>query len=105
MERLTGPPRAAVPRAPVVRKPEPVRATSQNRATNNSLNKPVVPNKPTSITKGTASVRGGSLNKDIGAKKGDAKDLLNKMKEIKAHYNSQSKQNPGSSKNIVNKIS
>ena len=80
MERLTGPPRVAVPRAPVVKKPEPVRSTSQNRATNNYVNKPAVQSKPTSINKATSSVRGGSLNKDVGGKKGDAKDLLNKMK-------------------------
>lgn len=39
-----------------------------------------------------------------GVKKDSAKELLLKMKEIKAHYNSQAK-NSGTGKNTVSKIS
>ena len=37
-------------------------------------------------------------------KKDNAKELLLKMKEIKAHYNNQANRNSAASKNIVNKI-
>ena len=39
-----------------------------------------------------------------GNKKDSAKELLMKMKEIKAHYNGQASKN-NASKNVVNKIS
>jgi hypothetical protein len=50
--------------------------------------------------------KGGSLTKPGmgGMKKDSAKELLLKMKEIKAHYNGQAKNNT-TSKNIVAKIS
>ena len=97
MERLAGP-RAPVPKGPSAEKKteSAPRGTSQTRRGSGSA------------TKGVLSSKGGSLNKptvQTGMKKDSAKELLMKMKEIKAHYNSQATKNVGSSKNIVNKIS
>jgi hypothetical protein len=95
MERLAGP-RAGVPKAPPGQRAEPAnRATSQTRGGS------------TSLGKGGAVDRGASLTKPGvgGAKRDSAKELLLKMKEIKAHYSNQAGKNNQASKNVVNKIS
>ncbi len=47
--------------------------------------------------------KGGSLTKDQANKKDSAKQMLLKMKEIKAHYNNQTNKNVNI-KNFANKI-
>lgn len=97
MERLTGG-RANVPRPSAEKKNETVnRATSQNRGGSTSLNKGVGVNKAGSLNK--PGGMGGAMKKD------SAKELLMKMKEIKAHYNNQGRTNNVSNKNVVSKIS
>jgi hypothetical protein len=66
--------------------------SSQNKLANNSLNRGGVGNKA------------GSLNKDANNNKKDsAKEMLMKMKEIKAHYNNQTNKNTNN-KNFASKI-
>lgn len=94
MDRLTGANRTNVPKVPVTdKKIEPPRGSSQNRGGSGSVSK--------------YPAKGGSMTKPgvtAGGKKDNAKDLLLKMKEIKAHYNSQANRG-NASKPSVNKIS
>ena len=55
------------------------------------------------MNRGGAVNKGGSLSKDQNNKKDSAKEMLLKMKEIKAHYNNQTNKNVNS-KNFANKI-
>lgn len=84
MERLTGPARNNIPKAPSLQKPNILKKSESNNRTN-SQQKP-----------GNNSV-----------KKDSAKQMLMKMKQIKAQYNNRANSNKNQIQggNIINKIS